>query len=129
MFFKVLKKEIEISGPLEKAYLTQRPFLLFQGENSPLNNVRRRILILLGSLGGKCNLGLLGDREGGLMGSNGIAWDTRQHLSFAVPFQDMKPNIYLGRYHIRSFREVTCAIFAPSFFYFYIKYGFWLFQF
>ena len=78
-------------------------FLLFQGENSPLNKVRRRILILLGSLGGKCNLGLLGGREGGLMGSNGIAWDTRQHLSFALPFQDMKPNIYLGRYHIRSF--------------------------
>ncbi|CAB4005561.1 DNA-dependent kinase catalytic subunit-like [Paramuricea clavata] len=64
-------------------------------ENSPLNKVRRRILILLGSLGGRCNLGLLGVGEGSLAGSNVIAWDTKQHLSFAVPFQDMKPNIFL----------------------------------
>ena len=71
--------------------------LFFQEESSPLNNVRRRILILLGSLGGRCNLGLLGGTEGSLVASNGIAWDTRQHLSFAVPFQDMKPNIYLGK--------------------------------
>ena len=75
-------------------------FLLFKEENSPLNKVRRRILILLGSLGGRCNLGLLGVGEGSLAGSNGIAWDTKQHLSFAVPFQDMKPNIFLGKQEV-----------------------------
>ena len=25
-----------------------------------------------------------------------IAWDSQQHLKFDVPFEDMKPTIYLG---------------------------------
>ena len=29
--------------------------------------------------------------------SKAVAWDTNDHLTFAVPFQDMKPNINLGR--------------------------------
>ena len=29
--------------------------------------------------------------------SKAVAWDTNNHLTFAVPFQDMKPDIYLGR--------------------------------
>lgn len=28
--------------------------------------------------------------------SRAVAWDTQKRLSFAVPFQDMKPTIYLG---------------------------------
>ena len=28
--------------------------------------------------------------------SRAVAWDTQKRLPFAVPFQDMKPNIYLG---------------------------------
>lgn len=27
--------------------------------------------------------------------SKAVTWDTNNHLTFAVPFQDMKPNIYL----------------------------------
>ena len=80
--------------------MTHKIVSLFQEEISPLNKVRRRILMLLGGLGGKCNLGLLGGTEGTSVGSSGIAWDTKQHLSFAVPFQDMKPNIYLGKYSV-----------------------------
>lgn len=68
----------------------------FQESNSPLSKVRHRILILLGSLGGRCNLGLLGGKEAKVASSKGIAWDTKQHLSFAVPFQDMKPTVFLG---------------------------------
>ena len=28
-----------------------------------------------------------------------VAWDTEKHLRFDVPFQDIKPVIYLGRYY------------------------------
>lgn len=37
---------------------------------------------------------LLGSGEIDL--SRAVAWDAQKHLSFAVPFQDMKPTIYLG---------------------------------
>ena len=29
--------------------------------------------------------------------SKAVTWNTIKHLTFAVPFQDMKPNIYLGK--------------------------------
>ena len=35
--------------------------------------------------------------------SNAVTWDTNNHLTFAVPFQDMKPNIYLGKVLLRQF--------------------------
>ncbi|XP_028413162.1 DNA-dependent protein kinase catalytic subunit-like [Dendronephthya gigantea] len=77
-------------------------------ENSPLNKVRHRILILLGTLGGKCNLGLLEGGEGSVA-SSGIAWDTKQHLSFAVPFQDMKPTIFLDPFLPRVVELATSS--------------------
>lgn len=38
---------------------------------------------------------LLGSQE--IDPSKAVAWDCENHLGFAVPFQDMKPEIYLGR--------------------------------
>ena len=33
-----------------------------------------------------------------------VAWDTEKHLRFDVPFQDIKPVIYLGTYdYFRGF--------------------------
>lgn len=62
---------------------------------APLAKVRHQILRLLGSLGGQTNMLLLGNKD--IDPSKVVAWDTENHLTFAVPFQDMKPNIYLGR--------------------------------
>ena len=66
-----------------------------QNTLTPLARLRQYIVRLLGSLGGQTNLLLLGSRE--IDPSRIVAWDTEKHLSFAVPFQDMKPNIYLGK--------------------------------
>ena len=65
---------------------------LHQGVESPMAKVRIRILRLLGGLGGRANALLL---SGGstVDSSKAVAWDTENYLSFAVPFQDMKPNI------------------------------------
>ena len=35
--------------------------------------------------------------------SKAVTWDTNNHLTFAVPFQDMKPNIYLGKVLLQQF--------------------------
>lgn len=61
---------------------------------APLASVRHQILRLLGNLGGQTNMLLLGSKE--IDPSRAMAWDTENHLGFAVPFQDMKPEIYLG---------------------------------
>jgi len=54
------------------------------------------MLHLLGSLGGSINMFLLGS-DNVVDPSCAVAWDTTNHLSFPVPFQDMKPTIYLGK--------------------------------
>lgn len=61
---------------------------------SPLARVRHQILKLLGSLGGQKNILLLGTKK--IDPSKVVAWDSENHLGFAVPFQDMKPEIALG---------------------------------
>ncbi|XP_027045855.1 DNA-dependent protein kinase catalytic subunit-like [Pocillopora damicornis] len=60
---------------------------------TPVAKVRHRILRMFGGLGGETNILLLDDTERNP--SNAVVWDTENHLTFAVPFQDMKPSIYL----------------------------------
>ena len=62
---------------------------------TPVAKVRHRILRMFGGLGGETNILLLDDTERNP--SNAVVWDTENHLTFAVPFQDMKPSIYLGK--------------------------------
>ena len=62
-----------------------------------MTKLRIRILRLLGTLGGRANALLLSCGST-VDPTKAVAWDTENHLSFAVPFQDMKPNIYLGKY-------------------------------
>ena len=51
---------------------------------------------LLGDLGGSLNIGLVkGGRIPDL--SHAVTWGTAKQLSFALPFNDMKPTVYLGR--------------------------------
>ena len=67
-----------------------------ESAETPLAQLRRRIVFFLGSLGG-----LSGDMvERGpavLQAEKVIAWDSKSRLEFALPFQDMKPSIYLGK--------------------------------
>ncbi|KAM8881271.1 DNA-dependent protein kinase catalytic subunit [Synchiropus picturatus] len=64
-------------------------------EDSPLAMVRLRVVKLLGHLGGKLNRNLVTVVSSEEMMKKFVAWDPEKRLSFAVPFSDMKPVIYL----------------------------------
>uniref|UniRef100_A0A8C3LKV0 DNA-dependent protein kinase catalytic subunit n=1 Tax=Chrysolophus pictus TaxID=9089 RepID=A0A8C3LKV0_CHRPC len=65
-------------------------------DDSPsLEAVRTRVACLLGSLGGQINHNLITATSAEEMMKKCVSWDTENHLSFAVPFADMKPVIYL----------------------------------
>ncbi|XP_047423865.1 DNA-dependent protein kinase catalytic subunit isoform X2 [Mugil cephalus] len=67
-------------------------------EDAPLVTVRLRVVKLLGHLGGKLNRNLVTVVSSEEMMKKFVAWDTEKRLSFAVPFQDMKPLIYLDQF-------------------------------
>nr|XP_019943216.1 PREDICTED: DNA-dependent protein kinase catalytic subunit [Paralichthys olivaceus] len=64
-------------------------------EDAPLVMVRLRVVKLLGHLGGKLNRNLVTVVSSEEMMKKFVAWDSEKRLSFAVPFTDMKPLIYL----------------------------------
>uniref|UniRef100_A0A8V5FUE0 DNA-dependent protein kinase catalytic subunit n=1 Tax=Melopsittacus undulatus TaxID=13146 RepID=A0A8V5FUE0_MELUD len=64
-------------------------------DSSSLEAVRIRVACLLGSLGGQINHNLITATSAEEMMKNCVSWDTEKRLSFAVPFADMKPVIYL----------------------------------
>ncbi|KAM6971354.1 DNA-dependent protein kinase catalytic subunit isoform 1-T1 [Tautogolabrus adspersus] len=64
-------------------------------EDAPLVAVRLRVVKLLGHLGGKLNRNLVTVVSSEEMMKKFVAWDSEKRLSFAVPFADMKPVIYL----------------------------------
>ncbi|XP_039982420.1 DNA-dependent protein kinase catalytic subunit isoform X2 [Xiphias gladius] len=64
-------------------------------EDAPLVTVRLRVVKLLGHLGGKLNRNLVTVVSSEEMMKKFVAWDSEKRLSFAVPFSDMKPVIYL----------------------------------
>ena len=57
--------------------------------------LKLRIISFLGKLGGAMNVGMLENCAFTNL-SKALAWDNKEYLSFALPFQDMKPTIYLG---------------------------------
>ena len=59
--------------------------------SSPLSQIRQRIVLFLGSLGGQTNSFLVRRGPSPLL----ISWDSSSHLKYLVPFQDIKPVIYL----------------------------------
>ncbi|XP_030325664.1 DNA-dependent protein kinase catalytic subunit isoform X3 [Strigops habroptila] len=68
----------------------------FSLDDSPsLEAVRIRVACLLGSLGGQINHNLITATSAEEMMKKCVSWDTEKRLSFAVPFADMKPVIYL----------------------------------
>ncbi|XP_062935178.1 DNA-dependent protein kinase catalytic subunit [Cynocephalus volans] len=60
-----------------------------------LEEIRIRVVQMLGSLGGQINKNLLTAASSDEMMKQCVAWDTEKKLSFAVPFREMKPAIYL----------------------------------
>uniref|UniRef100_A0A8C3K0S4 DNA-dependent protein kinase catalytic subunit n=1 Tax=Calidris pygmaea TaxID=425635 RepID=A0A8C3K0S4_9CHAR len=60
-----------------------------------LEAVRTRVARLLGSLGGQINHSLITATSAEEMMKKCVSWDTEKRLSFAVPFADIKPVIYL----------------------------------
>ncbi|KAM4719019.1 DNA-dependent protein kinase catalytic subunit isoform 2-T2 [Anableps anableps] len=64
-------------------------------EDAPLVLLRLRVVKLLGHLGGKLNRNLVTVVSSEEMMKKFVAWDSEKRLSFAVPFTDMKPVIYL----------------------------------
>uniref|UniRef100_A0A3B4GU24 DNA-dependent protein kinase catalytic subunit n=1 Tax=Pundamilia nyererei TaxID=303518 RepID=A0A3B4GU24_9CICH len=64
-------------------------------EDAPLVKVRLRVVKLLGHLGGKLNRNLVTVVSSEEMMKKFVSWDTEKRLSFAVPFKDMKPVIFL----------------------------------
>ncbi|XP_061454380.1 DNA-dependent protein kinase catalytic subunit isoform X2 [Rhineura floridana] len=64
-------------------------------EDLSLEAVRARVVRLLGFLGGKLNRNLVTAASTEENMKKFVSWDTEKLLSFAVPFADMKPVIYL----------------------------------
>uniref|UniRef100_A0A8B9FR78 DNA-dependent protein kinase catalytic subunit n=1 Tax=Amazona collaria TaxID=241587 RepID=A0A8B9FR78_9PSIT len=67
----------------------------FSDDSPSLEAVRIRVACLLGSLGGQINHNLITATSAEEMMKKCVSWDTEKRLSFAVPFADMKPIIYL----------------------------------
>ncbi|XP_048248370.1 DNA-dependent protein kinase catalytic subunit-like [Haliotis rufescens] len=68
-----------------------------KGYESQLAVVKQRVMHYLGSLGGGINHALL-SRADEEISKQAIAWDTKQHLKFDMPFIDMKPTIYFDQF-------------------------------
>ncbi|TSL34570.1 DNA-dependent protein kinase catalytic subunit [Bagarius yarrelli] len=75
--------------------LLQKSKHLPMGDKSPIALVRQRVVRLLGHLGGQLNRSLITAISAEDMIRRFVAWDSEKRLSFAVPFKDIKPVIYL----------------------------------
>ena len=69
-----------------------------EGAETPLDRLRQRIVHFLGSLGGSVNGWMIETGSAAMRAAKVVAWDNRNKLKFALPFQDMKPSIYLGTF-------------------------------
>ncbi|XP_065059919.1 DNA-dependent protein kinase catalytic subunit-like isoform X2 [Rhopilema esculentum] len=75
---------------------------------SPISQFRSRVVQFLGNLGGSMNIDII--KEGRIADpSRAIAWDTDTHLSFGLPFWDMKPTIYLDTFLPRVIELATVS--------------------
>ena len=67
-----------------------------QGVESPQGKLLQRIVQFLGILGGQANTCLVKSESAATYAARAVAWDPKRKLEFPLPFQDMKPSIYLG---------------------------------
>uniref|UniRef100_A0A8C7C4I0 DNA-dependent protein kinase catalytic subunit n=1 Tax=Neovison vison TaxID=452646 RepID=A0A8C7C4I0_NEOVI len=66
-----------------------------KNETRSLEEIRIRVVQMLGFLGGQINKNLLTVASSDEMMKKCVTWDREKRLSFAVPFIEMKPVIYL----------------------------------
>eukprot|EP00731_Ephydatia_muelleri_P028747 Em0020g391a len=66
-----------------------------EGVESPQGKLLQRIVQFLGLLGGQANTCLVKSESAAAYAARAVAWDSKKKLEFALPFQDMKPSIYL----------------------------------
>ena len=85
---------------------------------SPLGKLLQRIVHFLGTLGGQSNTCLVTSESAAAYAARAVAWDSKKRLEFALPFQDMKPSIYLGTHiylHCLSQQRVSMqAVCLPT---------------
>ncbi|KAG5837285.1 hypothetical protein ANANG_G00237680 [Anguilla anguilla] len=97
-------KVTSLSSGREKGYsklllrLLKKSKHLALEEDSPSVLVRRRVVQLLGHLGGQMNRSLVTATSSEEMMKKCVTWDSEKTLSFAVPFADIKPVIYLDTF-------------------------------
>ncbi|XP_060788690.1 DNA-dependent protein kinase catalytic subunit-like isoform X1 [Neoarius graeffei] len=82
--------------------LLQKSKHLPMGDEPPIAAVRRRVVRLLGHLGGQLNRSLVTAISTEDMMRQFVAWDSEKRLNFAVPFKDIKPEIYLDPFLPRT---------------------------
>ena len=88
--------KLPIGNKILEMNVTWKHYLFQQTMTSPTMALKLRIINFLGKLGGAANIGMLENCWFENL-SKALAWDKDEHLSFALPFQDMKPTIYLGK--------------------------------
>ncbi|XP_004615434.2 DNA-dependent protein kinase catalytic subunit [Sorex araneus] len=76
----------------------KRSKAISSSEALSLQEIRLRVVKLLGSLGGQVNKNLLTAATSDEMMKKYVAWDRDKKLSFPVPFMEMKPVIYLDTF-------------------------------
>ena len=69
-------------------------------------SIRRRIVLLIGSLGGVVSEVITKVPSQQSL----VSWDNGKKLEFAVPFSDMKPEIYLGKGLVYMHVHVVWAV-------------------
>uniref|UniRef100_A0AAR2IVV3 DNA-dependent protein kinase catalytic subunit n=1 Tax=Pygocentrus nattereri TaxID=42514 RepID=A0AAR2IVV3_PYGNA len=88
-----------VSSGTQKGYGKVMMRLLQKSKHLPMvtsqSLLRRRVVQLLGHLGGQLNRNLVTAISAEDMMKRFVAWDSEKRLSFAVPFKDVKPIIYL----------------------------------
>ncbi|XP_014403534.1 PREDICTED: DNA-dependent protein kinase catalytic subunit-like, partial [Myotis brandtii] len=68
---------------------------ILSNEALSLEEIRIRVVQMLGTLGGQVSKNLITAASSDEMMKKYVAWDREKRLSFSVPFMDMKPVIYL----------------------------------
>uniref|UniRef100_G1NU10 DNA-dependent protein kinase catalytic subunit n=1 Tax=Myotis lucifugus TaxID=59463 RepID=G1NU10_MYOLU len=71
---------------------------ILSNEALSLEEIRIRVVQMLGTLGGQVSKNLVTAASSDEMMKKYVAWDREKRLSFSVPFMDMKPVIYLDIY-------------------------------
>ena len=96
-----------------------------KGAEKLQHQIRKRVVHFLGSLGGQVSSTLVQSESAAAYAARAVAWDSRPRLEVALPFQDMKPTLYLGAcsrgggivvgisYRV-TFVMILCGVFLPD---------------